>query len=175
MWPQTAFKCGSLAQLPTSTCSQHNHANSRTGAASQLSQIQGSNCAQSTPLLLLASMFACSSEEHPLLFPSHLSHPTCSAAHSLHLLGSTYSLAALLPQPETTTLHQLFSPVANFCPPLQISVFDRAAEMFCGDACKMTRLLGSKTCCEVHARLQVRHPELLKTAQAEACWALDLQ
>ena len=38
--------------------------------------------------------------------------------------------------------------------------------MFCGDACKMTRLLGSKTCCEVHARLQVRHPELLRTAQA---------
>ena len=62
-------------------------------------------------------------------------------------------------------LHQLSSPVAMVCP-MQISVFDRAAEMFCGDACKMTRLLGSKTCSEVHARLQVRHPELLKMAQA---------
>ena len=38
--------------------------------------------------------------------------------------------------------------------------------MFCGDACKMTRLLGSKTCREVHARLQVRQLQLLKKAQA---------
>ena len=37
---------------------------------------------------------------------------------------------------------------------VQVSVFDKAAEMFSGDSCKMARLVGTKSCQEVYARLQ---------------------
>ncbi len=37
---------------------------------------------------------------------------------------------------------------------VQVNVFDKAAEMFSGDSCKMARLIGSKSCAEVQARLQ---------------------
>lgn len=37
---------------------------------------------------------------------------------------------------------------------MQVSVFDKAAEMFSGDSCKMARLVGTKSCQEVYARLQ---------------------
>ena len=33
-------------------------------------------------------------------------------------------------------------------------MFDKAAEMFSGDSCKMARLIGTKSCQEVYARLQ---------------------
>lgn len=33
-------------------------------------------------------------------------------------------------------------------------MFDKAAEIFSGECCKMARLVGTKTCQEVHARLQ---------------------
>ncbi len=33
-------------------------------------------------------------------------------------------------------------------------MFDKAAEMFSGDSCKMARLVGTKSCQEVYARLQ---------------------
>lgn len=36
---------------------------------------------------------------------------------------------------------------------LQVSVFDKAAEMYSGDSCKMARLVGTKSCLEVHAHL----------------------
>ena len=35
----------------------------------------------------------------------------------------------------------------------QVSVFDKAAEMYSGDSCRMARLVGSKNCSQVHARL----------------------
>ncbi|KAA6418158.1 MAG: histone-lysine N-methyltransferase EZA1-like [Trebouxia sp. A1-2] len=38
--------------------------------------------------------------------------------------------------------------------PFEVSVFDKAAEMFSGDSCKMARLVGTKSCQEVYARLQ---------------------
>ncbi|KAL0022368.1 hypothetical protein WJX77_004927 [Trebouxia sp. C0004] len=38
--------------------------------------------------------------------------------------------------------------------PFEVSVFDKAAEMFSGDSCKMARLVGTQTCQEVYARLQ---------------------
>ena len=37
---------------------------------------------------------------------------------------------------------------------MQVSVFDKAAEMFSGDSCKMASLVGTKSCQEVHVRLQ---------------------
>ena len=33
-------------------------------------------------------------------------------------------------------------------------MFDKAAEMFSGDSCKMARLVGTKSCQEVYARLE---------------------
>lgn len=39
------------------------------------------------------------------------------------------------------------------CFVLQVSVFDKAAEMYSGDSCRMARLVASKTCSQVHARL----------------------
>ena len=37
---------------------------------------------------------------------------------------------------------------------VQVSVFDKAAEMYSGDCCRMARLLGTKSCEEVYDRLQ---------------------
>ena len=42
-------------------------------------------------------------------------------------------------------------------------MFDKAAEMFTGESCRMARLVGTKTCQEVHVRLQ-------KVSQNDNMW-----
>ena len=60
----------------------------------------------------------------------------------------------MVPDPSDNSLLGPYLPAdEHMCGVVQVSVFDKAAEMYSGDSCRMARLVGSKNCCQVHARL----------------------
>ena len=46
---------------------------------------------------------------------------------------------------------------------MQISMLSYGAEMFSGDACKIARILASRTCIQVHTRMRELLPDLPQT------------